>query len=148
MSLRIVPTSLAEANQFVSSLHRHHKPMQGHKFSIACVEGEEIKGVAIVGRPVNRTLDDGWTLEVTRCCTDGTRNACSILYGRAARVAKELGYLRIGTYTRQDESGASLRAVGWQNIRKSAGGTWVNNVRLREDRTELFPRIYWLKELQ
>ena len=119
MALKIVPTSLAEANQFVEGRHRHHKSMQGHKFSIACVSGEDVVGIAIVGRPVSRHNDDGWTLEVTRCCTDGTRNACSILYGRAARIAKEMGYLRIGTYTRGDEPGTSLRAVGWEDIRKT-----------------------------
>ncbi len=81
--LDIVPVSLAEANAFVKRYHRHHKPVVGHKFSIGATDGENIVGVCIVGRPVSRYLDDGMTLEVTRCCTDGTRNACSILYGAA-----------------------------------------------------------------
>ena len=71
--LDICPISLAEANAFVEEHHRHHKPVVGHKFSIGCTDGEKIVGVAIVGRPVARYLDDGWTLEVNRCCTDGTR---------------------------------------------------------------------------
>lgn len=74
--LDICPVSLAEANAFVAEHHRHHKPVVGHKFSIGCTDGEKIVGVAIVGRPVSRYMDDGWTLEVNRCCTDGTRNVC------------------------------------------------------------------------
>ena len=85
LSLR--PVSLAEANNFVKEHHRHHKPVRGHKFSLGCMDEEHLAGVAIVGRPVSRYLDDGMTLEVNRLCTDGTRNACSFLYGAAARVA-------------------------------------------------------------
>ena len=88
--LDICPISLAEANAFVAEHHRHHKPVIGHKFSIGCTDGEKIVGVAIVGRLVARYLDDGWTLEVNRCCTDGTRNACSILYAAAWRAAADL----------------------------------------------------------
>ena len=77
--LDIVPMSLKEANAFVERYHRHHGSVVGHKFSIGCSDGEKIVGVAIVGRPVARYLDDGWTLEVNRLCTDGTRNACSML---------------------------------------------------------------------
>ena len=83
--LDICPISLAEANTFVLEHHRHHKPVVGHKFSIGCTDGEKIVGVAIVGRPVSRYMDDGWTLEVNRCCTDGTRNVCSMLYAAACR---------------------------------------------------------------
>ena len=90
--LDICPVSLKEANAFVAEHHRHHKPVVGHKFSIACTDGEKIVGVAIVGRPVARYLDDGWTLEVNRCCTDGTRNACSMLYAAAWRAARAMGY--------------------------------------------------------
>lgn len=86
MSLSIIPISLKEANNFVEELHRHHSKVQGHKFSIGCKDGDKLVGVCIVGRPVSRYLDDGNTLEVTRLCTDGTYNACSILYGRAARI--------------------------------------------------------------
>lgn len=84
MSLDICPVSLKEANVFVEQHHRHHKPVVGHKFSIGCTDGKDIVGVAIVGRPVSRHLDDGWTLEVNRLCTDGTHNACSMLYAAMA----------------------------------------------------------------
>ena len=73
--LDICPVTLVEANAFVEQYHRHHKPVVGHKFSIGCTDGENIVGVAIVGRPVSRHLDDGWTLEVNRLATDGTKNA-------------------------------------------------------------------------
>ena len=92
MPLEIVPISLAEANKYVEQHHRHHKPVTGHKFSIGLSDGEKIVGVAIVGRPVARHLDDGWTLEVNRLCTDGTRNACSKLYAAAWRAARSMGY--------------------------------------------------------
>lgn len=81
--LELIPMTLREANAFVEQHHRHHKPVVGHKFSIGVSDGEKVVGVAIVGRPVGRFLDDGWTLEVTRLCTDGTHNACSMLYAAA-----------------------------------------------------------------
>lgn len=82
MSLTIVPVTLAEANEFVRLHHRHHREVVGHKFSIGCADDfGEIVGVAIIGRPVARLLDNGWTLEVTRVATDGTEHACSALYG-------------------------------------------------------------------
>jgi hypothetical protein len=124
LSLEIIPFTLEEANAFVALHHRHHKPVIGHKFSIAVAEGETVRGVAIVGRPVARLLDDGWTLEVNRCCTDGARNACSILYGAAWRAAKALGFRRLITYTLPEEGGASMRAAGWRLVGQRGGGNW------------------------
>lgn len=114
MSLEVCPMTLKEANAFVEQHHRHHKPVVGHKFSIGCTDGKEIVGVAIVGRPVSRHLDDGWTLEVNRLCTDGTRNACSMLYAAAWRAARAMGYKRLVTYILDSESGVSLKASGWK----------------------------------
>ncbi len=108
--LTLIPVSLAQANEFVRQHHRHHKPVAGHKFSIGCAENGRLCAVAIVGRPVSRYLDDGFTLEVNRLCSDGTKNACSILYAAAARAARAMGYHKIITYTLDTESGASLRA--------------------------------------
>lgn len=85
--LELVPVTLAEANAFVKLHHRHHQPVIGHKFSIGLSDGEAIRGIVIVGRPVSRHLDNGLTLEVNRCCTDGIRNGCSKLYRAAWRVA-------------------------------------------------------------
>ena len=88
-----------------------------------------LAGVAIVGRPVSRYLDDGLTLEVNRLCTDGTKNACSFLYGAAARAAKVLGYHRIVTYILDTESGVSLRASGWQCAGLAGGREWTGRRR-------------------
>lgn len=131
----ITPIDLGEANAFVSTHHRHHKPVVGHKFSIA-VSDDCIRGVAIVGRPVSRHLDDGWTLEVNRCCTDGTRNACSMLYAAAWRAAKALGYRRLITYTLPEEGGASLRGAGWNLVGIRGGGNWNVKSRPRIDTAE------------
>lgn len=131
--LRLVPLGLAEANAFVAANHRHHEPVVGHKFSIGAARGQQIVGIAIVGRPVSRHRDDGMTLEVTRLCTDGTRNACSFLYGACARAAFALGYTRIGTYILKSESGASLRGAGWKLIGERGGGSWSVPSRPRVD---------------
>ena len=110
--LRLTPVSLSEANAFVARCHRHHKPVVGHKFSIGCMADGRLVGVAIVGQPVSRYLDNGLTLEVNRLCTDGTKNACSFLYAAAWRAARAMGYRKIVTYILDTESGASLRAAG------------------------------------
>lgn len=122
--LRHKRLKLSEANDFVVALHRHHPPVVGHLFSIGATIGGELVGVVIVGRPISRHRDDGLTAEVTRLCTDGTRNACSFLYGRAAVAAFALGFERIGTYTLPDEGGASLRGAGWRLIGLRGGGEW------------------------
>ena len=144
--LEIVPVTLEEANAFVLKLHRHHRPVVGHKYSIgvcsSCVtvEGDEsslIVGVCIVGRPVSRHMDDGFTLEVNRVCTDGTKNACSILYGAAWRAAKALGYRRLITYTLEEEGGASLRGSGWRFVGMRGGGNWNCKSRPRVDTADI-----------
>lgn len=143
--LELQPVSFEEACEFIRLHHRHHLPPQGHKFSIAVNDGNKIVGVIVVGRPVARHLDDGWTLEVTRCCTDGTKNACSMLYAAAWRAAKALGYKRLITYTLQGESGASLRAAGWKVIGQAGGGTW-NRPKIGRFRVDLHPlqkKIRW-----
>lgn len=125
--LDIVPVSLAEANTFVERNHRHHKPVVGHKFSIGCADTDsgEIVGVAIVGRPVARYLDDGWTLEVSRLCTDGTCNACSMLYAAAWRAARDMGYKKVITYILDTENGASVKAAGYTCVGEAGGLRWT-----------------------
>ena len=120
----IVPITLKRANEFVASHHRHHKPVVGHKFSVGLMLDIELIGVVIVGRPVARLADDGVTAEVTRLVTLGHPNACSKLYGAAARICKEMGYTKIQTYILQSETGTSLRATGWVMETVSAGGQW------------------------
>ena len=124
MALELCPMTLKEANAYVEQHHRHHKPVTGHKFSIGCSDGEKIVGVAIVGRPVSRHLDDGWTLEVDRLCTDGTRNACSMLYGACVRVGKAMGYKRIITYTLESENGSSVKAANFKYDGIAGGLVW------------------------
>jgi hypothetical protein len=143
MKLSLVPTSLAEANLFVSRHHRHHKPVIGHKFSIGLSDGEAVRGVAIIGRPVSRYLDNGWTLEVTRCCTDGISNGCSMLYRAAWRVAQNLGYRRLITYLLYRETGASLRGAGFKLVGITKGGSWNRISRPRVDSAELGQKQLW-----
>lgn len=132
--LRHVRIKLPDANEFVARLHRHHKPVIGHLFSLGAVLNDELIGVAIVGRPVARMRDDGLTAEVTRLCTDGTRNACSFLYGASARAAFALGFQRIGTYILATESGGTLKAAGWRLIGETKGGSWSRPSRGRTDK--------------
>lgn len=110
--IEIRETTLREANAYVEELHRHHGKVVGHKWSLAAYKDGRLCGVAIVGRPTGRYLDNGSTLEVTRLCTDGTRNACSALYAACARRAKREGYAKIITFILQSEPGTSLRAAG------------------------------------
>lgn len=135
--LRHVKVGLDEANAFVERHHRHHISVVGHLFSLGAALNDEIVGVVIVGRPVSRMRDDGETAEVTRLCTDGTRNACSFLYGAAARAAFALGYKRIGTYILLDEGGVSLRAAGWKLLGERGGGSWSVPSRPRVDKHPL-----------
>src|SRR6478752_1209459 len=118
--LEIRPITLRAACAFIAEHHRHNKPPRGHKFSVAAYEGDALVGVATAGRPVARALDDGLTLEVNRTCTDGTRNANSLLYGAIWRAAKAMGYRRLITYAQADERGASLKAVGWERVKDLA----------------------------
>ena len=123
---------MAEANQFVADHHRHSKPIKFHRFSIAAVADDRIVGVGIVGRPVARHLDDTYRLEANRICTNGYRNACSFLYGAAAKGAFSLGYSHIITYIREDETGVSLRAAGWELESYVKPGQWTRPSRERE----------------
>ena len=144
--LVITPISFSEANAFVLKQHRHHKPVTGTKFCVAVSDGNGVvRGVAMIGRPVARALDNGWTLEVNRCCTDGAKNACSVLYAAAWKAAKALGYKRLITYTLPSEGGASLRASNWRLIGERGGGNWNCPSRPRIDTAELLAgqKLLW-----
>jgi hypothetical protein len=132
--LEIVPCELSEANAFVSQHHRHHGPVVGHKFSLAVSDGEKVRGVAIVGRPCSRMLQDGETLEVTRVATDGAINACSALYSACWRAARAMGYRRLVTYILAEELGTSVRAAGWQQVGATRAESWNRKTRPRVDR--------------
>lgn len=148
--LRIRPSTIKTANAFVAKLHRHHKPVHGALWAASVFDDErcETVGVAIVGRPVSRMLDDGMTAEVTRLATDGTRNACSALYGACARAAKALGYRRIITYTLASEPGTSLVASGWVvSLANAGGGSWSSPSRPRIDTAPTEPKTRWERTL-
>jgi hypothetical protein len=135
--LRVFPMTLAEANATVAKWHRHHKPVVGHRFSIGALADDRIIGAVIVGRPVARMTDQYRVAEVTRLVTDGTRNACSLLYGAAARAAEAMGFDAIQTFILDTEPGISLRASGWVRIADSAGGDW-NRASTKEHKQWLF----------
>lgn len=141
--LEIVPITQKAAKAYVADKHRHHKPPTGSVFQVAVSDGESIRGVAMVGRPVARVLDDGQTLEVNRVCTDGARNACSMLYGACRRIAKALGWKRIITYTLSVESGASLRGAGWLLEGERGGGSWGRPSRPRQDDHPTITKHLW-----
>jgi hypothetical protein len=122
--LELAPCTLAEANRFVETHHRHHAPTPVAQWCHAATLDGRVVGVAIVGQPKARMACDGWTVEVTRVATDGTRNACSLLYGAARRAAFALGYTRVLTYVLEAEDGASLRAAGYRLDGVVRGESW------------------------
>lgn len=134
-SLELQPITLREAYTFIAQHHRHHKPPQGCKFVTAVASNDEIVGVATIGRPVARMLDDGWTLEVTRVCTiNGYKNAASMLYGAAWRATRAMGYKKLITYILKSEVGTSLIAAGYKEIGLAGGGSWNRKDRARVDK--------------
>ena len=136
--MRIVPLELRDLNALVATRHRHHKPVQGHRYSIGVEHEGKLVGGASIGRPTARMTDQRKVLEVTRLVTDGTKNACSALYSAAARVGKELGYERIQTFILATEPGTSLVASGWTLDGESAGGNWtrVSKPNRRQDQPQ------------
>lgn len=158
MKLIAVPLTLKQANAFIAKKHRHHFPVVRDKFRVGCEADGKLVGVANVGNPVARCLCDGYTLEVTRLCTDGTKDVCSFLYSRCARIAKEMGYRKIITYILDTEDGISLKASGWHLEADNVGGdSWNTPSRPREievrtlfGTTEKYPiskKQRWCKEL-
>ncbi len=143
MKLAIVPCDLAEANAFVQQHHRHHGAVIGHRYSIAVADETGVRGVAIIGRPVARHLDDGWTLEVTRLATDGCKDACSMLYAAAWRAARAMGYRKVITYILLTEPGTSLTAAGWRCVGTVTGRSWDRASRPRVDRYPLQGKLRW-----
>lgn len=135
--------TLKAANILVKQWHRHHRPTQGGLFAVGVEHEGEIVGAAIIGRPVARMLQDGFTAEVTRCVTDGSKNACSCLYGAAWRACKALGYRRLITYTLASESGSSLKASGWREIGPRGGGSWSVPSRPRVDKHPTEQKTLW-----
>lgn len=143
MALHLTPVTLREARAYVDEHHRHHRAPPGGIFAVAVADDDGVRGVAIVGRPVARGLQDTWTAEVTRLCTDGTKNACSMLYAAAWRAARAMGYKRMITYTLESEPGTSLRAAGWHVIHEVRGRSWDTKSRPRVDTHPLQDKLCW-----
>lgn len=142
--LLVVPMTISEAKAFVDQHHRHNRAPVSALFAIAAAVGEDVRAVVIVGRPVSRVLDDGWTVEVTRlCAVDGTPNACSMLYAAAWRASRAMGYRRLVTYTLASEAGASLRAAGLRVVAKVRAKTWHTPSRPRVDKNPLQAKLRW-----
>ena len=130
----LIPLRYKTAAAFVKLWHRHHDAPVGHIVSLGAVHDGTLVGVAMLGRPVAATFDDGRTLEVNRTATTGERNCNSFLYGAARRAAVALGYERLITYTQEGESGASLRAAGYTvTALRPARSGWNAPSRPRED---------------
>lgn len=142
--LHVVPITLRVARAYVTATHRHLRAPAGGKVAIAVADPRgSVRGVAILGRPVARQLDTGTAIEVTRVATDGCPNACSALYGAARRIARELGYQQVLTYTRADEAGTSLRAAGWTAVHATRGGTWHRRARPRRSGAAEGAKVRW-----
>lgn len=147
--MKAVPIELNKANEFVKMMHRHHPPVYRDKFRLACIaDDNHLCGVIQAARPVSRILDDGVTIEIVRCCTDGTKNACSFLYAKMARIAREMGYLRIITYTLESEYGASLKASGWHKEANTIGHSWSCKSRPRNTVAPTCNKQRWCKDLK
>lgn len=146
-TLIIVPIHFREACQFITQYHRHHAAPPGYKFAVAVQANNTIVGVAMTGRPVSRYLDDHFTLEVTRCCTNGIPNGCSLLYGACRRAAKALGYRQIITYILATEPGTSLRAAGWTCLGPTGGVNWNCRGLPRKDSTSPGIKVKYISTL-
>lgn len=144
--MEIRPITFKTACEFIKQNHRHHRPTVGCKFCVGLYDGDKLIGCAVCGRPVSRRLDDGVTCEINRLCTDGTPNACSMLYGACCRVAKAMGYKTIITYTLQSENGASLKASNFI-CDGAAGGTHWTGERNRGQEMPKEMKTRWRKEL-
>ena len=142
--MEAIPINFKTAKEFINKNHSHHKAPQGWKFGIGIKENNKIIGVGIAGRPVARLLDNGFTLEITRCCTDGSKkNIASMIYGSLCRAAKALGYRRCITYTLITEKGTSLKASNWKKKHITKGNTWNRKNRQRKDKHPTCDKIMW-----
>lgn len=150
MKLRVQPTTRDEANAFVAQHHRHNKPVKGCRFALEARLGDEVVGVAIVGRTVARLLHSPVVAEVTRVAVkDGApKGTGSFLYGACRRVWQAMGGFRLITYTLDEESGSTLRGAGWEPVAKlparAPGRNWNSASREREwDPVYGKPKVRW-----
>lgn len=147
--LSLVPISISDAWRFVERHHRHHRAHKYASFAVAAARGMAIVGVAVIGHPSARMLNDGFTAEVTRLCSidvgdnGHASGCCSMLYAASWRAARALGFRRLVTYTLPDEGGASLRGAGWTLVGTAGGGSWSRATRPRVDRHPTQEKLRW-----
>lgn len=135
MSIDLRPITRDEGDAFIRAHHRHHGVPVGALWRHAVHDDDGVLvGVAVVGRPVARALDDGLTVEVTRLCSDSHPNACSMLYGAARRCAEAKGYRRGLTYILASEDGGSVRGAGYRELWRVKGRSWDTPSRPRTDK--------------
>lgn len=146
--LRLRPLTLKQANALIALLHRHHKPVVGHRFSIGAEREGMLVGAVVVGRPVARAIEQYSVAEVTRLVTDGSPHVCSFLYSAAARAATAMGFEKIQTYILDSEPGTSLKAAGWKFESNTNGGDWNHSWRKgRRQDQPMVPKQRWGKKL-
>lgn len=149
---RLCPLTLKQANELIAELHRHHKPVVGHRFSVGLETDGKLVGAVVVGRPVARMCDQNRTAEVTRLVTDGSTNACSRLYAAAARAAEAMGYDKIQTYILCTEPGTSVAASGWTLEGTTSGGDWNrggdSTHKNRRTDQPMIPKQRWSKKFK
>lgn len=149
--LRVVPLTVAQANALIQQFHRHHSPMVSHRFSLGLLDGTKLVGACVVFRPSNRRDDQDMVAEVSRLVTDGTRNACSILYAAAARACQAMGFERIQTYILLREPGTSLQAAGWTREHQTKGHTAAyssyRRLQMASLKNGLLEKVKWTKQL-
>ena len=147
--LRPIPITFAEANDYVAAYHRHNGRLPSARLVVGiCDNAMLLRGVAIAGLPKARMLMSRDTLEINRVCTDGVRNGCSMLYASITRAAKSLGYARLITYTLDAESGASLKASGWEKVHRWEGGKWSEMRGTGTDLHDTGPKSRWEIQLR
>lgn len=146
--LRLRPLTLSQANTLIASLHRHHKPVVGHRFSIGAERCGQLVGAVVVGRPVARMVEQYTVAEVTRLVTDGSLHVCSFLYAAASRAALAMGFEKIQTYILDSEPGTSLKAAGWVMEGRTSGGDWNHSWRKgRRTDQPMVAKQRWSKRL-
>lgn len=143
MGLAATPLTRDQANAHIIEHHRHHGRVSGHRFIVGALDGQALVGVAVAGRPRARLIDQYKHVEVNRLCSDGTKNVCSFLYSRAARIAREQGFASIFTAILESESGASLKAAGWRYAYTTRGGSQDRPSRRRIDKSPTEPKQIW-----
>lgn len=141
--MKAVPMTRDAVNTYLRQHHRHHGAVSGYRFAVGAECNGRLVGVAVVGRPKARMIDQYRVVEVTRLCTDGTKNVCSFLYSRCSRLCREMGFDRVFTCILESESGKSLRAAGWEYEYTTDGGSWDRPSRRRTDKAPTEPKQVW-----